>query len=87
MNDEITLPDAPEMMSRLRSVLDEPHAVAKLYPKITRHAGERKNRDGIELMLTLAICDYTENLPDVVATGLRMMLPAFAAALGTGSAA
>jgi len=63
MNDEmITLPAADEMLTRLRSVIDEPHMAANLYPKITKYAGTRKTPEGI---------------PPAVARGLMVALPRF----------
>jgi hypothetical protein len=77
----ITLPAADEMLARLRTVIDEPHTVANFYPKITRYAGQSKTVSGIEMMITLAIYDYAENLPPAVATGLHVALPRFVRAL------
>ena len=78
MNDEmITLPAADEMLTRLRSVIDEPHIEANLYPKITRYAGTRKTPEGIEMIVMLAIHDYAEGFPPAVARGLMVALPRF----------
>ncbi len=78
MNDEmITLPDADEMLARLRSVMDVPHAVANFYPKITRYAGQDKTIAGIEMIILLAIHDYAVGCPAAVAAGLEVALPRF----------
>lgn len=60
---DITLPAADEMMRRLRTVIDEPHAVRNFYPKLTAEAGEAKSRAGVELMVMLAIEDYAGAMP------------------------
>jgi hypothetical protein len=77
----ITLPAADEMLARLRSVIDEPHAAANFYPKITKYAGQNKTVSGIEMMVALAIYDYAEGYPPAVATGLHVALPRFVRAL------
>lgn len=78
MDDEtITLPAADEMLARLRSVMNEPHAVANLYPRITRDEGMRKTPEGIEMLVTLAIHDYAEGEPPAVLAGLYVALPRF----------
>jgi hypothetical protein len=82
MNDTIiTLPNADEMMRRLRSVMDETHAVANLYPNITKHAGEQKTPEGINLMVMLAVYDYADGLPTVVIAGLEVIIPDLVQAL------
>lgn len=82
MNDNlITLPDADEMMRRLRTVMNENHAVANLYPRITKYAGEQRTPIGVNLMVTLAVYDYSDGLPKTVAAGLEVMIPDFVQAL------
>lgn len=83
-DDRIALPSAEEMLKRLRSVMDEPHAVANLYPKITAHAGQRKAREGVEMLVLLAIYDYAGAYPEAVAAALQVALPRFVSVLTEG---
>jgi hypothetical protein len=71
----ITLPPADEMLARLRSVIDERYLVEDFYPQLLKYAGSVKTVEGLELMITLAIFDYTEDLPETVAAGLLAAMP------------
>jgi len=68
----IVLPDADEMMRRLKAVSDNPHLVERLYPLLLREAGQRKYKNGVELMVKLAIYDYVKDLPPVMSTLMGM---------------
>lgn len=81
MPDLITLPDADTMLARLRKVTDSDHVVKGLFPKLTAYAGESKYREGIELLVELAIYDYAQEMPPAVAAVLSFQAPRFVAAL------
>lgn len=83
---KVILPSAEEIMAALRGVYDDPHAVKGLYPGICEHAGQPKEPSGIELMLLLAIHDYTADLPASVETAMSMFVPNFLVALIAASA-
>lgn len=68
----IALPDADEMMRRLKAINDSPHLVENLYPLLLREAGQQKYRSGIDLMVKLAIYDYVKDLPPVMSTLMGM---------------
>jgi hypothetical protein len=63
----IILPERDELHRRLLSVVDEPHIVSKLYPKIEEHAGRAFPVLGFVMMWTLAVSDYTRDLPPQMA--------------------
>jgi len=88
MNDDelITLPGADEIVARLRTVIDEPHAAEKLYPQVARRAGDRLTVNGLELMLTLAIHDYAKGYSPAVAATMYVALPDFIRVLSAGEA-
>jgi hypothetical protein len=77
----LVLPDRDDMLRRLNSVLDDPHAEAGLYPRLLKHAGQQKQPEGVVVMFMLAIADYTEGLPPAVAVTLDIALPRFIGAL------
>jgi hypothetical protein len=78
---KVVLPERDDMLARLKSVIDEPHAEHGLYPKILEHAGQTKEAPGVVLMLLLAIGDYTAGMPSVLARTLDLALPRFIAAI------
>lgn len=82
----IILPSAEVIIERLRSVMDEPHAVKGLYPRIAAHAGQRKAPEGVEVLIRLAICDYAAGFPQAVADVLEVAVPRFTAVLVEASA-
>lgn len=84
--DWITLPPAEVIIERLRTVMDEPHAVAGLYPRIAAHAGQRKVPEGVEMLVRLAIYDYAGGYPQAVADALDVAVPRFTAVLVKASA-
>jgi len=79
----IRLPDADEMLQRLVSVMDEPHARQKFYPILLRRAGEELYPEGVVMLLMLAIHDYTEGLPPAIGITLSMRIPEYIDALIT----
>lgn len=78
----VVLPDAEQMMESLKGVMDEPHAVEKLYPRICRDlAGQEKAPEGVCLTLSLALKDYVESLPPVMAPPIYMFAENFIEAI------
>lgn len=73
----ITLPPKEEMLKRLLQVDDNTHAQQKLYPMLTKHGGEQRTLMGVVMLLQLAIHDYTEGLPGVIARMLHMRMNDF----------
>lgn len=71
----ITLPDQEEMLARLVAIDDLPHLVKKFYPLLLEQAGQQKYRSGVELMVRLAIDNYTQDLAPAVATAIELMEP------------
>jgi len=89
MSDEtrITLPDADTMMSRLKEINDDDHQVQGFYPLLTKRAGEERVPVGIVMMLQLAIHDYTEGMPPILAIALQMNMERYIDALVTDESA
>ncbi len=77
----ITLPSREEMLRRLIGVIDEPHLRERFFPLLLKSAGEERVPEGIILMLSLAIHDYTEGMPPVMTKLMYMRLPEFIDAL------
>lgn len=83
MSEELTfvLPDRDELHRRLLSVVDEPHIVRGLYPRIEEHAGRVFPALGFILMWTLALNDYTTGMPPQVAMVQETAVHLYARAL------
>jgi hypothetical protein len=62
----IVLDDATTLMQRLRAADPNPHAVERFYPLLTIHAGKPVVPAGVTVMLTLAISDYTKDMPKLM---------------------
>ena len=77
----VVLPDRAEMIKRLIRVSDDAHLQERFYPILLKSAGRELVPAGIVMMLTLAIHDYTENLPPVIASLLYMKADDFIDAL------
>jgi len=77
----LILPERDNMLRRLKTVLDDPHAEAGLYPRLLKHAGQQKAPEGVVLMFMLAIADYTAGLPPTMELTLGIALPRFIGAL------
>lgn len=75
--ERFTLPDAPEMMRRLQSVVADPHTIINFYPKIVRHASEVNTAAGLKVMFSLALYDYSEKYPGPVIAALNAAVPDF----------
>lgn len=79
----IILPDAEEMLKRLVAVDDQPHFQERFYPILLRYAGTEKVAGGVVMMLTMAIYDYTQGMPPLVAFLMHREVPQWIDALVT----
>lgn len=59
----ITLPEAEDMLMRLKNAHDEASRVERLYPILAKNGGQEKTPLDIIIMVQLAIIDYTMSLP------------------------
>ena len=85
MTDKVfTLPDVQEIMKRLQS-LDmgaNEYMAERFYPLIAQEAGRELVAQGIVMMLTLKIYDFTASgYPPVMSNILHMYVPQFIDAL------
>lgn len=60
---QVALPEREDMLTRLRSVINEPHTEDGFYPLLLKCAGARRTGLGIAIMLLLAADDYTAGIP------------------------
>ena len=77
----ITLPNRDEMLERLLKVSDNSHLQERFYPILLKQAGQERVLQGIVMMLALAIHDYVEGMPPVMANLMYMQAPDFIDAL------
>jgi hypothetical protein len=77
----IVLPDRAEMLRRLVAVRDNSHYQERFYPILLKDAGQRRVAAGVVMMFTLAIHDYTQGMPPMVANLVHMDVPEFIDAL------
>ena len=80
---EIVLPNAEEMLSRLRKVHNDSNIDQGLYPLLLKYAGSPKVASGIVMMLALAIDEYykAENFPPIMLSILNSDIPDYIDAL------
>src|SRR3989338_11612817 len=80
---KIVLPDAEEMLARLRKVHSDSHADSGIHPWILTHAGTSKVAAGIVMMLVLAIDEYytKEKFPPIMLAILNSDIPQYIDAL------
>ena len=71
----VTLPDRDEMLKRLLKVSDNSHAQERFYPILLQSAGRVLVAQGVVMMLTLAIYDYTEGMPPMMTNLMYMQAP------------
>lgn len=72
MNEKmVTLPERAEMFRRLLALNSNPHLVKYLYPRFLACAGEERTADGVVLLVTTTMQDYTSNMQPVM---LRLTL-------------
>jgi len=76
-----TLPTHDEMLDRLKSVDADPHMIERFYPLLLTKAGQEQTGIGLAITLQLAITDYTNNMPPILAKVLQMRLPQFVEAI------
>jgi hypothetical protein len=81
VGESFTLPNKDEMLARLIAVNDNSHLQQKFYPRLLKDAGTVKVPMGVVMMLTLAVHDYTAEMPPMMAGILSMRLPDFIDAL------
>lgn len=78
----VEMPDRNTMFDALCGVLDENHAKEKLFPKICNNlAGTEKVASGVVLGLQLAIHDYVEGMPPIMANVVNMNMTNFIEAI------
>jgi len=65
-----TMHDASTMLEKLVAANPISHLRERFYPKLLKVAGHRMNGAGVLLTVQLAICDYTDGMPPLMA---RMM--------------
>src|ERR1039457_6878706 len=83
---EIVLPERGDMLTRLKSVIDEPRTVSGFYPLLLEHAGLEKTPEGVGLMFVLAVADYAGQIPASQMT-LSVALARFVAGVEEGGGA
>ena len=77
----IVLPTREDMLRRLIAVRDNSHYQERFYPILLKAAGQRRVAQGVVMMFTLAIHDYTQGLPPMMANLVYMDVPEFIDAL------
>lgn len=77
----VRMPNREEMLRRLVSVSDESHFQERFYPILLRSADRELVAQGIVMMFALAIHDYTQGMPPMMAGLVYMYVPQFIDAL------
>ncbi|KKQ93177.1 MAG: hypothetical protein UT66_C0023G0001 [candidate division CPR2 bacterium GW2011_GWC1_39_9] len=77
----ITLPNREEMEKRLLAVDDNSRLAERFYPLLVKHAGQERVATGVVMMFTLAIHDYTEGMPTMMAALLHWRIDKYIDAL------
>lgn len=78
----ITLPDAEEIVARLKKAYNDSYMAERFYPLIAQEAGRELVAQGVVLMLSLKIHDFVASGYPPVMTGiLHMYVPQFIDAL------
>lgn len=73
----IVLPSREDMLLSLIAVRDNGHYQQKFYPILLQDAGQRLCAQGIVMMFAIAIFDYTQGMPPVLADIVYMDVPKF----------
>jgi hypothetical protein len=73
--------DAKTMLERLRKVNDNAHYEERFFPLLTKQAGRELNGLGVLMAVQLAIADYTDGMPALMANLMQYQVDAFCAAL------
>ena len=71
----LILPGHDEMKKLLESVDNDSHTIQKFHPILLRYAGQEKVPEGVVMMITLAIHDYSQGLPSVVGRLMIKSIP------------
>lgn len=77
----VKLPNREEMLKRLLKVSDESHFQERFYPILLQSAERELVAQGVVMMLTLAIHDYVQGMPPMMAGIVHMYVPQFIDAL------
>lgn len=77
----ITLPNRDEMLRRLIGVSDTMLQQERFYPLLLESAEGERSAQGVAAMLVLAIHDYVEDLPPIMARLMYPLAPKFVEAL------
>lgn len=77
----VTIGNADTITQGLVKMDDNPHLQQKLYPKLTKEAGNQKYPLGVLLLIELALSDYCQGLPGMMATLMQQKVPAIIKAL------
>jgi hypothetical protein len=76
------MPDAERMMAILRGVYDGPHTTANLYSRIiSRLSGREEDPISIELVVRLAMADYTDGMPTAMIATTSLLVDKYIEAL------
>ena len=73
--------DAETMLERLRKVNDNAHYEERFFPLLTKQAGKELNGFGVLMAVQLAIADYTDGMPPLMANLMQYQVANFCAAL------
>lgn len=76
-NKVVTLPKRDEMLRRLVSVSDESHFQERFYPILLQSAERELVAQGVVMMFSLAIYDYTKGMPPMMSGLVYMYVPKF----------
>lgn len=83
----ITLPDRATMLNRLLAVDTNDHVQERFIPLLLQHAGTEKVGEGIVMMISLAIHDYTQGMPPMMTNLMYMNMDRYIDALAGGNRA
>lgn len=78
---EVCLADAVDMERSLRDINSIRNLQERFYPLLIQHAGKKMPPMHIILVLTLAIQEYTQGMPSMIASLLEMNGEHYAAAM------
>jgi hypothetical protein len=78
----IVLPEAEEIMRRLKTVNDDAYMASTFYPLIAQAAGHELIAEGVVMMLTFKIHDYVSaGYPPLIGNLLHAVVPRYIDAL------
>jgi hypothetical protein len=73
--------DTKTMLENLIKVNDIPHLQERFYPKLIKRAGDELNGLGVLLAVQIAIAEYTEGMPPMMAHLMQFQVEDFCAAM------